>query len=344
MRFLREQIERLHARAGNAKARYFAELDQAAANQRTERSRQDQLIADSLAKGEALHTQQERTLASQRQNGSIFGQKSAARSEAFHTEARRTLEREIDLITPPRPSPREQSRTPQAVDSPALHFSRTDERPLSFSERLEMEVNAEQRVESAPAVTSPRKANVHSAPIAPESVEIEPSISWEMLEKVFGREDEYAPSAFVNMSPSPDEYRRLSENGRVELWTRPADLWFNVGNVVPHDWIKVPGLEAGLGPRGGGVPGQETRSEDMIPFYTQTEVINHAGQSESPEASGRQIQGIDEICVRNELELGKSQGRWTPLNTCLTFARKVIEKCRSPAATGPARQNEKTTE
>ena len=117
----------------------------------------------------------------------------------------------------------------------------------------------------------------------------------------------------------------------VEVCSRPVDLPVIRWTGIPHRWVKTPTKEAGLGPAGGGIPGEVAPAcNNSCPYIAQTSVNDHTGQSELPSATCETVENVDEACVNRLLEVGQAQGRWAfGLNDCWTFAVRVINECRT---------------
>ncbi len=110
---------------------------------------------------------------------------------------------------------------------------------------------------------------------------------------------------------------------KVERCKRPAQI---LGGIVDHHWLKTDTKEAGQGPAGGGVPGGEKPTR----LFPDTEITDHSNppESEQPGASCEEIKCIDEDCVNNELEIGKSLGKWNPgANDCQVTVSWILAKC-----------------
>jgi hypothetical protein len=108
-----------------------------------------------------------------------------------------------------------------------------------------------------------------------------------------------------------------------------ADIPFNFFGLE-HVWLRTASSEAGLGLPGGAVPAEaQYRTRDASPYFTKTEVVDHAGRGNRAGVVCDEIPEdfIDEECVNRELDIGKPQGRWSPLNQCQTFVDEVLETC-----------------
>lgn len=91
---------------------------------------------------------------------------------------------------------------------------------------------------------------------------------------------------------------------------------------MPHKWIKTPQKEAGLGPAGGGIPGQNTLPD--LPL-SPTAINDHTGEAEQPGATCEVIWGCDVNRVNEYLRIGQPRGPWVVgFNDCWTFASEAI--------------------
>lgn len=141
---------------------------------------------------------------------------------------------------------------------------------------------------------------------------------------------------YVTHSPSPAEYEELSLHGRVEKCERPADLPLardlgSFSSSFRHHWIRMPGLEAGMGPESGRVPGEGYFSEDSVPYFTKTQVNTHEGEGDKQGSSCTPLSSINEPCVRERMIPGTPLGRWRFFtNDCQEFVRATIEECQTP--------------
>jgi RHS repeat-associated protein len=116
----------------------------------------------------------------------------------------------------------------------------------------------------------------------------------------------------------------------VSVCSRPADLPIIGFLGIPHRWVKTSQKEAGLGQPGGNVPGQGNYVLwNNIPYFSKTEIVDHSGQSTSPGSTCKVVPNVDEACVNEKLELGKSMGPWSlGSNDCWEFAAEVVRSCK----------------
>jgi|GEM_PF-3688565 len=128
---------------------------------------------------------------------------------------------------------------------------------------------------------------------------------------------------------SPERPAPAFESGRVYWCKRPTNIngpFRVVNKIAYHFWIKTDQKEAGLGPAGGGVPGQEAPPD--IPYFSFTSITDHTGQSEKPNATCELVPDADSQIANSELQIGKPMGRFTATNNCYVFSLNVIEKAR----------------
>jgi uncharacterized protein RhaS with RHS repeats len=117
--------------------------------------------------------------------------------------------------------------------------------------------------------------------------------------------------------------------GRGVNMKGPASV-LNGIDGVEHWWIKTDTMEAGMGPAGGKVPGQEGGGD--LPL-SPVEVVDHTGQSKEPGAFVVPYSGppLNEQCVNNMLKQGRALGRFFPFaNDCHTFVHEVVRACHGP--------------
>jgi len=89
-----------------------------------------------------------------------------------------------------------------------------------------------------------------------------------------------------------------------------------------HWWLQTPNREAGMGPRGGGVPGNQID----IPGVTPTTINDHRGQSERSNVHRQGVPGVDPARVDSLLAEGRETGPWIPLlNDCNHAMDDVLE-------------------
>ena len=76
-----------------------------------------------------------------------------------------------------------------------------------------------------------------------------------------------------------------------------------------------------MGPAGGG-------GFPSNPFGGPTEMRDHRGEFNGTDCVP--ICDVDEKCVDQELEIGKSTGKWSLSNNCNTIANDIVKKCKKP--------------
>ena len=119
------------------------------------------------------------------------------------------------------------------------------------------------------------------------------------------------------------------EPGQVYLCTRLTQIngvFSFVNSVASHFWLRTDEKEAGLGPLGGGVPGQNAGPDS--PYVSETSINNHQGESKKTGVSCEKVRGADPAIVNRELQIGKRMGLFTATNNCFTFVNRVIWKAR----------------
>ncbi|HVS83943.1 MAG TPA: RHS repeat-associated core domain-containing protein, partial [Pyrinomonadaceae bacterium] len=90
---------------------------------------------------------------------------------------------------------------------------------------------------------------------------------------------------------------------------------------VKHCFLRTGSKEAGMGPVGGG-------GFPSSPFGGPTEMRDHRGEFNATDCVP--ICDVDEKCVDQELEIGKSTGKWGLSNNCNTIANDIVKKCKKP--------------
>jgi hypothetical protein len=113
---------------------------------------------------------------------------------------------------------------------------------------------------------------------------------------------------------------QLTAYAKVEICHRKAQIAFG---LVDHYWLKTDLKNAGMG---------SGKSEGQIGDKfegpgTKVFVIDHTNQI--PEACKESNDHIEE-CINQELEEGKYLGRFTPINNCQSYVKKVLKKCETP--------------
>jgi hypothetical protein len=79
------------------------------------------------------------------------------------------------------------------------------------------------------------------------------------------------------------------------------------------------------------IPGQRCSDKP----YTDTDIIDHTGQSQMPGSECTLMQNVDEACVNRKLALGTPTGTWSIYNQCNGVSWGIIGSCRYGPQTGP---------
>jgi hypothetical protein len=89
-----------------------------------------------------------------------------------------------------------------------------------------------------------------------------------------------------------------------------------------HCWLKTDTKVAGMGPaQGGPLP--------SWPLGIPTVVRDHSSEAST---GCLEVPNVNENCVNQQLEIGKSTGPWGPDNNCNTFVDEVVGTCRRHSA------------
>lgn len=113
---------------------------------------------------------------------------------------------------------------------------------------------------------------------------------------------------------------QLSAFAKVEICYRKAQI---VSGLVNHFWLKTDTRNAGMG---SGLVQGNIGDQYEGPF-TKVFVIDHSDQIAEVCTESN---NYDEQCLDEELEIGRSLGRFSPFNNCQTFTKKVLKKCETP--------------
>ena len=125
---------------------------------------------------------------------------------------------------------------------------------------------------------------------------------------------------------------------KVEVCQDTPDILV-VGSVLhvigeDHMWLRTESKEAGLGPVGGGVPGEgEYNIGDNSPYFTQTSVNDHSGRGDRAGSRCTPLPNVQSACANRMMNVGERRGLWTLGNTCRTFVFGVIQACSAPPVT-----------
>lgn len=127
------------------------------------------------------------------------------------------------------------------------------------------------------------------------------------------------------------------QSSDVEVCKRIADIPLNPG--LEHWWLRTPDFESGMGPAGGGVPGQGGSDS---PYVSQTTINDHTGEGDAngaycvPAASMNPLWTTeDKACLQGEATLGRDTGTWTPWNQCHSVVEDMLDKCAVPTYADP---------
>ncbi|CAG1010355.1 hypothetical protein PHYC_03836 [Phycisphaerales bacterium] len=107
---------------------------------------------------------------------------------------------------------------------------------------------------------------------------------------------------------------------------RKPDLPWPISEAGEHWWVWSPGLfECGLGPEGGGVPGEETSIDCP---YTKTCINDHSGQHVMANTTCHYVSGCNVSCLQQKLRVGRCMGPWVPgVNDCNTVVHDAMQSC-----------------
>jgi hypothetical protein len=128
----------------------------------------------------------------------------------------------------------------------------------------------------------------------------------------------------------------------VELCKRPTDIPLVKQSGIKHWFLRTPDVEAGMGPRGGGVPGDPNN-----PLTIRTTINDHTGQGAQPDSVCVPAGSINPLwehemreCIINELRIGRETGLWVPpFNDCHEVVKEILDVCRDPARAGGERMS-----
>ncbi len=120
----------------------------------------------------------------------------------------------------------------------------------------------------------------------------------------------------------------------IERCSRPVDIPVLEQLGLPHDWLKIGTVEAGLGVDGGGVPGQRQSSPDKP--WAATAVNDHAGEAAEEDAVCDFIDGVDPMCVAEKMTPGPTGKIWWDMN-CWDYADEVLDSCAVHPPSAPQR-------
>lgn len=138
----------------------------------------------------------------------------------------------------------------------------------------------------------------------------------------------------IDSRGAPEHHNTSNHGSGVEVCSRVASLPGNQYIGLEHWWIRTPNVEAGMGARGHGVPGHESRPDlPGIPVS----VNDHRGEGAradatcvSPQVRNPEWKDVDRACVERQLRFGRDLGRWWPANQCQSFVTDVLDTCSRP--------------
>lgn len=111
-----------------------------------------------------------------------------------------------------------------------------------------------------------------------------------------------------------------SAHADVELCSRKAKI---LGGLVSHFWIKTPKVEAGMGPAD--LKPDEKLGENRVDgLFTPVYIVDH---SHDTPTECTKIEVDSDECVEKLLVPGTYLGRFSPFNSCYTFAIKTLLAC-----------------
>jgi len=108
--------------------------------------------------------------------------------------------------------------------------------------------------------------------------------------------------------------------------------WLSQHGGPQHWWIKTDTKEAGLGQAGGGIPGGPGGG-----YTSQTEIVDHTGESTQPGSTCIPEPDEDEDCVNRELTIGQQMGLFLGQNNCHQLVNDIFDTCSKthPSRTPP---------
>ena len=101
-------------------------------------------------------------------------------------------------------------------------------------------------------------------------------------------------------------------------------------------WLRTGSKEAGLGQAGGSVPGVgDYLYANNVPYWVQTEIVDHAGRGSAPGATCKQVSNVSASCVNKMLEIGKPMRRFTATYQCQAVVGSIISQCSIISSKAP---------
>ena len=114
---------------------------------------------------------------------------------------------------------------------------------------------------------------------------------------------------------------QFQAEARIEVCQRKAKIAFS---LVDHYWLRTDLMEAGMG---SARDYDDTQIGDVYEGPgTKVYIVDHSTQRAE---KCKEYVNHDEECINRELEIGKAIGRFTPVNNCLIFVKKVLRKCET---------------
>lgn len=110
---------------------------------------------------------------------------------------------------------------------------------------------------------------------------------------------------------------------KIEVCQRPAKIAFG---LVDHYWLRTDTVTAGMG---SARAYKKYIGDEMEAPFTEVYIVDHSDQP-AVKCTEKSLTNYDEECVNNELQIGKPLGRFTPINHCLSYVRKVLRNCETP--------------
>lgn len=127
-----------------------------------------------------------------------------------------------------------------------------------------------------------------------------------------------------------------SDTTSVEVCETIADLPLLREIGVKHRWFRIGSWEAGLGQADGGVPGEgDYETANNLPFFTKTEITDHAGRGAKSGAVCRTVTNVSSACVQAQMSIGSPRGGFGPGNNCQTTVNSVLKRCGAPSLVAP---------
>lgn len=110
---------------------------------------------------------------------------------------------------------------------------------------------------------------------------------------------------------------------KIEVCQRPAKIAFG---LVDHYWLRTDTITAGMG---SARAYNSYIGDEMEAPFTAVYIVDHSDQP-AKKCTEKSDKNYDEQCVDDQLKIGTPLGRFTPINHCLAFVRKVLRNCETP--------------